>query len=60
MTHFPLQSPHNPQSSLSWQEARAKRRAVLARAAAIRKANYKRFMQRQREFSNRDAEGEEI
>jgi len=47
-------------SSLASQEAKEKRRQVLARAAQVRKANYARFMQRKRAFHNRDGQQGEI
>jgi hypothetical protein len=59
MTNFHIPAPTNA-PSLAAQEAREKRRQVLARAAATRKANYQRFMQRQRAISNRDAGEREI
>lgn len=36
--------------SLAAQEARAKRKAVLARAAATRRANYQRFIRRRASY----------
>ena len=59
MTNYHLPAPATPLPSLAVQEAKAKRKAVLEKAAAIRKANYKRFMEKRRAISNLDAgEGE--
>jgi len=60
MTSYNLRPPINPLPFSSWQEAKEKRRAVLAKAAATRKANYRRFMQKQRAFSNKDGDQGEI
>ena len=58
MTNYHL-TPPTTLPPLAAQEARNKRKAVLARAEAIRKANYRRFMEKMRIASNKDAgEGE--
>jgi len=45
MTNYHL-TPSSPLSSFATQEAKAKRRQVLARAAQTRRANYQRFLRR--------------
>jgi hypothetical protein len=59
MSNFHIPAPANL-PSLAVQDAKEKRRQVLARAAAIRKANFRRFMEKMRTTHNTDVERAEI
>jgi hypothetical protein len=58
MTNYNLE-PLTSLSALAAQEAKERRRQVLERAAQIRKANYERFLEKQR-ATHRDVEEREI
>ncbi len=58
MTNYNLK-PLSNLPSLAIQEAKERRRQVLARAAEVRKANFQRLMQKQR-AAHRDEERQGI
>jgi hypothetical protein len=61
MTSYNLRPrPYTTLPSFAVTEAKEKRKAVLERAAAIRRANYARFIERRRAITNTDVEEDEI